>query len=149
MTLERAKTILKYCGIVIAVGAILTTALGLFLAFGGGYASTNMPEAQTDPEMQKGTLAIMIGGILMAISGIIHLLQGIFSVKASNDSKFGKKAYLFGILGLVATVASAISQFTAPNQTNKLSTVVGLIGGIVVSVAMVFAAKAVKEDNTL
>ena len=109
MTLDRAKTILKYCGIVIAVGAILTTALGLFLAFGGGYASTNMPEAQTNPEMQKGTLAIMIGGILMAISGIIHLLQGIFSVKASNDSKFGKNAYLFGILGLVATVASALA----------------------------------------
>ena len=149
MTLERSKTILKYCGIVIAIIAVLYLFLGLFLAFGGGYASVNMPQAQTDPEMHKGTLAIMVGGILMAIRGIIHLLQGIFSVKAAKDNKFAKKAYVFAILGLIAAVISAISEFAAPSQTNKVSTIIGLIGGIMISAVMVFAAKTVKEDNTL
>lgn len=146
MTLNQSKSILKICGILLAIGSIITIIFGAIFAFGGSYVSGNMPEAQTNPDYQTAIKIIATGGILMIISGIIHLIQAIFSYKASNNSKYGKNAYIFAILGLIATIVSTIPQFTNANQI-QISTIIGLIAGVGVSAVMLYAAKIVKDDN--
>ena len=143
MTLETSKKLLKITGILFVISSLISIVFGGFMTY-GGLAGNNAPEIQNHQDYQVVTGFFILAGIAFVISGIIHLFQGIFSTKAAKDSKYGNKAYIFSILGMISTIASAIATLFAKNNT--ISTYIGLVGGIILGVVVLFAAKKVKED---
>ena len=144
MTLETSKKLLKITGILFVISSIISIGFGAFMTYSGVFAAINMPEVKDHPDYQLVTGFFLVAGIAFIISGIIHMLQGIFSVKAAKDSKYGKKAYTFSILGLITTILAAVSTLFAKNNTT--STYIGLVGGLILGVVVLLAAKKVKED---
>ena len=143
MTLENSKKLLKITGILFVISSIISIVFGGFMTY-GGVAGNNAPEIQTHPDYQLVTGFFIVAGIAFIISGIIHLFQGIFSTKAAKDSKYGNKAYIFSILGLISTIASAVATLFAKNNT--VSTYIGMVLGLILGVLVLLAAKKVKED---
>ena len=129
---------------IFVISSIISIGFGAFMTYSGGFAATNMPEVKDHPDYQLVTGFFLVAGIAFIIGGIIHMLQGIFSVKAAKDSKYGNKAYIFSILGLISTIASAIATLFAKNNT--VSTYIGQVGGLILGVLVLIAAKKVKED---
>ena len=144
MTLENAKKILKYFGILIIIGAIVSMGMGVLMTLGGGYAATSMPEVQSNEEYSAAAGITMIAGVAIAVGGLFRLFQGLFSLRASKNSRYGKTAWIFSILGVVAAIGSAISTFTS--RTADTATIIGQILAIIVSICVLFAAKIVKDD---
>lgn len=143
MTLETSKKLLKITGILFVISSLISIVFGGYMT-NVGLAGNNAPEIQNDPNYQVVIRFFILAGIAFIISGIIHLFQGIFSTKAAKDSKYGNKAYIFSILGLISTIASAIATLFAKNNT--VSTYIGLVGGLILGVVVLLAAKKVKED---
>ena len=139
--LETSKKILKVIGILTIIGGILTVLGGVLMMVGGG-AATGMEEAATDPDLQTGIAAVIGVGIVLLISGIVNLISGIVSVKASKDGKYGKIAWIFAILGIIGSIATAVSNLTSNfTVSNLLSSLISVI----LSVMIFFAAQTVKN----
>ena len=143
MTLENSKKLLKIAGILFVISSLISIYFGGFMT-NIGLAGNNAPEIQNHPDYQVVIRFYILAGIAFIISGIIHLFQGIFSAKAAKDSKYGNKAYIFSILGLISTIAFAIATLFAKNNT--VNTYIGLVGGLILGVVVFLAAKKVKED---
>ena len=143
MTLENSKKLLKIAGILFVISSLISIYFGGFMTY-VGLAGNNAAEIQNHPDYQLVTGFYTLAGIAFVISGIIHLFQGVFSAKAAKDSKYGNKAYIFSILGLISTIAFTIATLFAKNNT--VSTYIGLVGGLILGVVVFLAAKKVKED---
>lgn len=143
MNLDVCKRILKYAGILMIVGAVLTIILGVASVMFGA-SSTAMPEAAADEEMQKGIAALLVGGAFIFISGIVDLIAGIISVKASGDSKYAKAAFIFSIISLISACAYAYRSFTTPGAT--VSAYIEPIASVVLSILVCYAAYLLMKD---
>lgn len=143
MTLDNARKLLKISGILLIIGSIVSIVFGVGIAAGFSYATANMPEMQSNPEYVKGGIIVTIAGILTAISGVIHFLQGFFSLRASGNDASGKNAYNFSIIGLVATAITACTTILGKNVTK--ASIIGSVLGVVVSILVMLAAKTVKD----
>ena len=139
--LETSRKILKIVGILTIIGAVLSLITGVLLLAGGGYASANLPEAQTDPDTQTGIGAMFAGGIFIIIAGIFSLVSGIISVKASKQNKYGKIAWIFAIIGAVLAV---LRGFSSVSSNPGLSSIAGALLNIALNVMIFFAANTIK-----
>ena len=141
MSLKTSQTVLKVTG-------VLTIALSIFIVVLGvismvlGITAGNTSEAIIDNDVAVGAVVLLFAGIAFIIYGCISLVEGIISVIASRNSKFGTAALVFAILGLISCVCSSISSFSSDGSKALISIIIGLAINILVFVA----AKTVRED---
>lgn len=140
--LDNAKSTLKILGILAIIFGVLEIISGILVTAGGSLLSTMTvaPEDAAAASAASGLLTLL--GVLTLIQGIVYLLLGIFSVRASNDfSKIGP-AYIFSIIALaLAIIGLILNIFSDPTVSNILSGIVG----IVFAGAIFWAAKTIKE----
>ena len=115
MTVETSKKILKIFGIISIIFGVIGVIVGILGIAGGGLmASTGVDEA-----VGVGAIALVLS-VIVLVSAIVSLLDGIFSVRAAKDSSKIMPAWVFAIIGLVLRV---ISLFT--NLKSGTSAIVG------------------------
>ena len=146
MTLETSKKILKIAGILTIIAGIATLAIGILSIAIGGVATT-MPEAEVDEQVQTGIIAILAGGALGVIAGILSLVEGSFCVSASKTGKHATGAWIFSIIGLVLCVVESVS--TIKGGVANTSDIVSIIVGIIINVLVFIAAKNVKNATSI
>ena len=112
----------------------------------GGVATT-MPEAEVDEQVQTGIIAILAGGALGVIAGIMSLVEGSFCVSASKTGKHATGAWIFSIIGLVLCVVESVS--TIKGGVANTSDIVSIIVGIILNVLVFIAAKNVKNATKI
>ena len=146
MTLETSRKILKIAGILTVIAGIATLAIGILSIAMGGVATT-MPEAEVDEQVQTGIIAILAGGALGVIAGIMSLVEGSFCVSASKTGKHATGAWIFSIIGLVLCVVESVS--TIKGGVANTSDIVSIIVGIIINVIVFIAAKNVKNATKI
>lgn len=146
MTLETSRKILKIAGILTIIAGIATLAIGILSIAMGGVATT-MPEAEVDEQVQTGIIAILAGGALGVIAGIMSLVEGSFCVSASKTGKHATGAWIFSIIGLVLCVVESVS--TIKGGVANTSDIVSIIVGIILNVLVFIAAKNVKNATKI
>ena len=149
MSIQNAKSTLKILGILSVILGIFGVIMGIGLIVGGGLfgADTLMSGKVTTADGAETvnliTGMVMAMGIFAAVSSVIDVLLGIFSVRASKDFSKINPAYIFSIIALVLSVVSLFMNFAEFN----LSTLLSAIPSIVFSAVLFLAAKTVKEEN--
>lgn len=149
MSIQNAKSTLKILGILSIILGIFGVIMGIGLIVGGGLfgADTLMSGKATTADAVESvnliTGMVMAMGIFAAVSSVIDVLLGIFSVRASKDFSKINPAYIFSIIALVLSVVSLFMNFAEFN----LSTLLSAIPSIVFSAVLFLAAKTVKEEN--
>lgn len=139
MSLETSQKILKVFGIIDIVIGILGILVGILAVVGAGMIGASgvgdvaVQNATVDASA-AGALAL-VAGIVLIVSAIITLLQGIFSVRAAKDSSKIMPAYVFAIIGLVSSVISVISSISSSGSSGLLSGIIGLLISCLVFVA--------------
>ena len=146
MTLETSRKILKIAGILTIIAGIATLAIGILSIAMGGVATT-MPEAEVDEQVQTGIIAILAGGALGVIAGIMSLVEGSFCVSASKTGKHATGAWIFSIIGLILCVVESVS--TIKGGVANTSDIVSIIVGIILNVLVFVAAKNVKNATKI
>ena len=146
MTLETSRKILKIAGILTIIAGIATLAIGILSIAMGGVATT-MPEAEVDEQVQTGIIAILAGGALGVIGGIMSLVEGSFCVSASKTGKHATGAWIFSIIGLILCVVESVS--TIKGGVANTSDIVSIIVGIILNVLVFVAAKNVKNATNI
>ena len=61
--LDSSRKILKIIGIITIIGAVFTLLGGVLMIAGGGAVGVTSPEVQTDPDLQTGIGALIVGGV--------------------------------------------------------------------------------------
>ena len=150
MSIQNAKSTLKILGILSIIFGIFGVIMGIGLVAGGGmFGADLLTSGEVTTTQQADDVNLVTGmvvalGVFAAISSLIDLLLGIFSVKASNDfSKIGP-AYILSIVALVLSIITVCMNFADFN----LSTILSALPGIVFSVVIFLAAKTIKENQT-
>lgn len=142
--IENAKSTLKVLGILTIIFAVFEILAGLGTTVLGGAMGSlvGTVPAEEAAEAATATGLFMLLGILALVEGVIYLLLGIFSVRASNDfSKIGP-AYVFSVICLALSIITLIlSLFDAPTVTDIITGIVG----IVFAGCVFWAAKTIKE----
>ena len=140
MNLENDRKILKITGIISIIGAVLTCIIGilnLIGVFAGGES------AAVVGMIQKKAMKYIILGIVTIISAICYLVQGIASIKASKQNKYGTKAIIWAIISMMISICRAWSEIRCYEWT--IPTITGLVITISIVGLIYFEAKKVKE----
>lgn len=150
MSIQNAKSTLKILGILSVILGIFGVIAGLGLVAGGGLfgADTLMSGKVTTADgaetVNLVTGMVMAMGIFTAVSALVDVLLGIFSVRASKDFSKINPAYILSIIALALSVISVFLNFAEFN----LSTLLSALPSVVFSVVLFLAAKTVKEENS-
>ena len=150
MSIQNAKSTLKILGILSVILGIFGVIAGLGLVAGGGLfgADTLMSGKVTTADgaetVSMVTGMVMAMGIFTAVSALVDVLLGVFSVRASKDFSKINPAYILSIIALALSVISLFMNFAEFN----LSTLLSAIPSIVFSVVLFLAAKTVKDEQT-
>ena len=101
--IDNAKSTLKILGILCIILGVLGILGGIALVAGGSLIggelfSAGVTSAEEAPAAGALTSLVFIAGIIALVSGIIDLLEGIFSVRASKDFSKIQPAYIFSII---------------------------------------------------
>ena len=150
MSIQNAKSTLKILGILSVILGVFGVIAGLGLVAGGGLfgADTLMSGKVTTADgaetVSMVTGMVMAMGIFTAVSALVDVLLGVFSVRASKDFSKINPAYILSIIALALSVISLFMNFAEFN----LSTLLSALPSIVFSVVLFLAAKTVKEENT-
>ena len=143
MTLEKARKILKVIGIITLVGAALSLGFGVLAVAGTGFAATNTPEMQTNPEYQEAAGAIIGGGIGLVVVSVINLIEGVITLLSSKQNKFATVTLVMTSLSLVSCLVNGISGMMKPGFDYK--NVISFVIAIALDVAVIWAAKTVRD----
>lgn len=136
MTVETSRKILKIFGIISIIIGALGAIIGIVGVVGGGALAS----AGDDMSLGVGAAAIIVSVVLL-FSGIVSLIEGIFSVRAANDVSKIMPAWVFAIISLVFSV---VGIFT--NIKSGTSSIVGAIIGLGISVLIFVAANTIKKS---
>ena len=154
MSMDNAKSTLKILGILCIILGVLGILGGIGILVGGSFLSGELfSSAVNTAEDAAAATAVtgllLVGGVVALVSGIIDLLEGIFSVRASNDFSKIQPAYIFAIIGLALAIISLILDIVngvSSGAAFDLSTILGDIVAIVFNGCLFYAAKTVKEN---
>ena len=112
MDLARSQKIVRVLGLLDIVGAVLSLVGGIGMMGLGGVGAT-MPEMATDNDLRTGVGVFMFLGIILIVTGIANLLEGIFAVRAAKDASKVGPLWIFAIvtiiLGVLALVTSILN----------------------------------------
>lgn len=144
MSLETCKKVLKISGIISIVFAVFFIILGFLALLGGGLIGSEITDANVTNESIIAFGAMLIIGLLLLLTGIIGLLEGIFSVRAANDSTKIMPAWIFSLISLVMGVINIITSIT--QQSSNKSSLVGTIISLLITILIFYAANTIKQS---
>lgn len=108
MSLDTSKLILKIVGILGMISGIGTLILGLVVLLTGGILSGAASEVDADLGGAFGAMTLL-GVIVIIVVGVVTLLEGFFSVRASNNPEKVMPAWIFAIIGFAGAVIGVIT----------------------------------------
>ncbi|MBR1659049.1 MAG: hypothetical protein IJ705_01865 [Oscillospiraceae bacterium] len=126
MDLEKSQKIVKILGILDIIAAVLGI-IGAIGMFGlTGVAAMGVADSGLDAESATiGLGSIMAVGILMLISSIVSLLEGIFAIRASRDASKVGPLWIFAIIAAIFSLISLIASIIQGQQIG--SNIVSLV----------------------
>ena len=139
MSVETSQKILKIFGILSIIAGVAVIIFGILGFFGGSMAGAN---ASTDEE-SAAIVVVMGASIVAVVEGIISLIEGVCSVRAAADSSKIMPAWIFAILGVISGVIGMIGDIASGGE---ISTIVGGILALCISVLIFRAANTIKQS---
>ena len=133
MSLGTSKKILKIFGIFDIISGIFVLILGVMGIV--GISQTSAEELASDPSLSTG----VVGMAIILVLGLISLLEGIFSIRGSNDPSKIMPAWLFAIFGVITAVTGL---FTGGSLKSSILT-------LIVNIVIFIAANNIKKSNAL
>ena len=106
MSVETSEKILKVFGIIAIVIGALGVLVGVLSIVGGGLLGAGLGDMGGGPLI--AAMAI-VAGLVVVVRSIVTLLEGIFSVIASNNYSKIMPAFVFSIIALVLSGLSVIN----------------------------------------
>ena len=140
MSLETSRKVLKIVGILIIISAVISLIGGIAFLGIGNWAAGDAEILAEEGAVEGIGGTILLGGLLL-VSGIFSLIEGIISVKASKNNKFGTAAFIFAILGLLSSIGSAINSISNDASASNIGSSVLTI---VLSVLILLAANKIR-----
>ena len=139
MNLETSKKVLKIAGICEIIIAVIILILGVLAMIGG---NDLIGDAAANSEAQEQAALAIGGGVILAITGVLSIIEGIISYQAGKTGK-KKLATVAMVLAAISTISSITGLFSGNNggASNIVSTVVG----IALNVLVVYAAYVVRQ----
>ena len=139
MNLETSKKVLKIAGICEIIIAVIVLILGVLAMIGG---NNLIGDAAANSEAQEQAALAIGGGVILAITGVLSIIEGIISYQAGKTGK-KKLATVAMVLAALSTISSITGLFSGNNggASNIVSTVVG----IALNVLVVYAAYVVRQ----
>ena len=106
MDLAQSQKIIKILGIlsIIAAVFVLIGAAGLIGIGGFGAATMDV----NDEEVAGGVVSLMLVGLVMLATGILSLLEGIFSLQAAKNAAKAGPLWVISLVSVIGSVASMI-----------------------------------------
>ena len=106
MDLAQSQKIIKILGIlsIIAAVFVLIGAAGLIGIGGFGAATMDV----NDEEAASGVVSIMVVGLVMLATGILSLLEGIFSLQAAKNAAKAGPLWVISLVSVIGSVASML-----------------------------------------
>ena len=108
MDLARSQKIVRVLGILDIVGAVLSLVGGIGMMGLGGVGAT-LPEMATDNDLRTGVGVFMFLGIILIVTGIANLLEGIFAVRAAKDASKVGPLWIFAIVNIILSVLALVT----------------------------------------
>jgi len=139
MNLETSKKVLKIAGICEIIIAVIVLILGVLAMIGG---NDLIGDVAANSEAQEQAALAIGGGVILAITGVLSIIEGIISYQAGKTGK-KKLATVAMVLAALSTISSITGLFSGNNggASNIVSTVVG----IALNVLVVYAAYVVRQ----
>ncbi len=139
MNLETSKKVLKIAGICEIIIAVIVLILGVLAMVGG---NDLIGDVAANSEAQEQAALAIGGGVILAITGVLSIIEGIISYQAGKTGK-KKLATVAMVLAAISTISSITGLFSGNNggASNIVSTVVG----IALNVLVVYAAYVVRQ----
>ncbi len=144
MSIDTSKTILKIFGILGIISGIANLILGTMTFLGIGLVAGIAAGMDEELGGALGVVAI-ITAILIIISGLITLLEGVFSLKAVKDATKATPAWIFSILGFVSAVGGVISTIGNSNGFT-FGSLIGPICTLIINGAIFVAANTIRQS---
>ena len=141
MSLDTSKLILKIVGILGIISGVGTLIMGVISLLAGGILTGLASEVDGELGGAVGAFAL-IGIIAIIVIGVVTLLEGIFSVRASNDPSKVMPAWIFAIIGLIGAIIGVVS-----NLSGGMSALVTPIVTLVENGCIFMAANTIKNAN--
>ncbi|MBR2742150.1 MAG: hypothetical protein IKD89_01010 [Clostridia bacterium] len=136
-----SRKMLKFFGVLDIIFGILGLIFGIMIAGTGGIGAM-VPETATDTSLQTGVAVLLVLGIFLIIAGIIDLIVGILSVRASNNPKKIMPVWVLALISLIVNVISVIYTIAQGAGTNVWSSIVSLA----IAAIIFFVANNVKKE---
>ncbi len=139
MNLETSKKVLKIAGICEIIIAVIVLILGVLAMIGG---NDLIGDVAANSEAQEQAALAIGGGVILAITGVLSIIEGIISYQAGKTGK-KKLATVAMVLAALSTISSITGLFSGNNggASNIVSTVVG----IALNILVVYAAYVVRQ----
>ena len=123
MDLAQSQKIVKILGILSIIAAVFVLIGAAGLLGIGGFGAATLDVA--DEEVADGVGSLIVLGIVMLITGILGLLEGIFSLQASKDASKAGPLWVISLISVISSVASMI--FTIIQGGQVMSGIFSLI----------------------
>lgn len=148
MSLMTSRKVLKVSGILCFIAAAVSIAAGIMMVATGGMGAA-LPEMQMDGNVQNGVAALKGVGIATVISGVISLVEGVVSVRASKDNKYGKAAWIFAMFSFLVAIGRAGTELktNGMNASGILTFLFTLVIAGLVYTAALNVKKAYDEEH--
>ena len=144
MSIDTSQKILKVVGILCILSGIIGIIIGILGFVGSGIIgagiATEAVEATEEVGQAFGFAFVL--GIFGVVSGVVDLLEGIFSVRAANDSAKIMPAWVFAVLGLIFAAISLVGSFGG-----DVSKIISGVLSVVLSLIVFIAANTIKNSR--
>ncbi|MCR5095538.1 MAG: hypothetical protein K6A70_02220 [Erysipelotrichaceae bacterium] len=143
MNLETSKKVLKIAGICEIIIAVIILILGVLAMIGG---NDLIGDVAANSEAQEQAALAIGGGVILAISGVLSIIEGIISYQAGKTGK-KKLATVAMVLAALSTISSITGLFSGNNggASNIVSTVVGIALNVLVAYAAYVVRQAAQD----
>ena len=143
MTLAKARKILKTVGIITIIGSAITILISIMIVVGLDDLVASEMEIQTEAQYQELEAFFVVSAVALIAAGICSLVEGVFSILASRNNRYGKICWLFSIVSIVTTIYQFISNLFKGRYEwyNPVSMLIALA----LNVLALYAAKTVKS----
>ena len=142
MSVEKSQKIVKVLGILSIIAAIggLLAAIGMFSLAGAGAAAVNTAVA-VDGQTAGGLVSIGLFGVILLVSSITELLQGIFSLRAAKDASKVQPLWVISIISVVMNAISLVNSFSRDTQS-----ILTAIFALIISCFVFYLANNIKKN---
>lgn len=144
------QKVLRVFSILALIFGIFAVIIGVLMLAGGGIALGNLDSivagtTVTADQAEMAVVAILVGGILLLVSGVFNLINWRALKKVSNDATKYKTAFVVTIISLIFAVGSLASNFFAVNDGSS-SGLAGAVVSVVMNVIILILINKVKNS---